>query len=176
MNMEELRSLSARYFRAADPQAQVAALDEAVAAGDTWHSLDNSLRLDLVTGLRDNAQSIHELRDVLPHFTVDRIRYDETALQGLVCGANVLEALFAELENIEPEARLTAQQANDILKRTGQRSGAKGRALYHPIRLGLTGSDAGPEISALFTLLNADTLRTRIRSALNILPPSKNKD
>ncbi len=176
MNMEELRSLSARYFRAADPQMQVTALDQAVATGDTWHSLDNAQRLDLVTGLRDNAQSIHELQNMLPHFTADRVRYDEEALQGLASGANVLEALFAELANIEPETSLAAQQAKDILKRTAQQSGAKGRALYHPIRLALTGSDAGPELSALLTLLSADTLRTRIRSALNILPPSKNKD
>jgi len=176
MNMEELRSLSARYFRAADPQMQVAALDQAVATGDTWHSLDNAQRLDLVTGLRDNAQSIHELQNMLPHFTADRVRYDEEALQGLASGANVLEALFAELANIEPETSLAAQQAKDILKRTAQQSDAKGRALYHPIRLALTGSDAGPELSALLTLLSADTLRTRIRSALNILPPSKNKD
>ena len=87
MNMEELRSLSARYFRAADPQMQVTALGQAVDGRRHVAQPRQALRLDLVTGLRDNAQSIHELRDVLPHFTADRIRYDETALHraGLRC-------------------------------------------------------------------------------------------
>jgi len=37
--------------------------------------------------------------------------------------------------------------------RVRETTGARGRILYHPLRLGLTGRDAGPELAALVPLL-----------------------
>jgi len=176
MNMEELRGLSARYFRAADPEAQVRALDEAIPEDDPWHGLDHVLRHDLVTGLRGNAVCLDELRRMLPDFTARDVRYDRQALESLHSASDVLESLLASLEDFAPGTRLGPETANAVLKKTSEQTGARGRALYHPIRQALTGSDFGPELSALLTLLNVDTLQTRIRAALDIFPPSKNKD
>ena len=36
---------------------------------------------------------------------------------------------------------------------TGRRTGAKGRGLYHPIRLALTGRPSGPELLRLVPLI-----------------------
>ena len=40
--------------------------------------------------------------------------------------------------------------------------GLKGRALFRPLRLAMTGSGAGPELGPLFDLLPADTIRSRL--------------
>jgi glutamyl-tRNA synthetase len=42
-------------------------------------------------------------------------------------------------------------------------SGAKGRALYHPLRLALTGEDQGPEMAALLPLLGHKRVAERLR-------------
>lgn len=42
-------------------------------------------------------------------------------------------------------------------------TGAKGRALFHPLRLALTGRDTGPEMKALLPLLGRDRVLARLR-------------
>jgi len=41
-------------------------------------------------------------------------------------------------------------------------TGAKGRALYHPLRLALTGEDQGPEMAALLPILGRDRVLERL--------------
>jgi glutamyl-tRNA synthetase len=42
-------------------------------------------------------------------------------------------------------------------------TGAKGRALYHPLRLALTAEDQGPEMAALLPLIGHDRVMARLR-------------
>ncbi len=44
-------------------------------------------------------------------------------------------------------------------------TGAKGRALFHPLRLALTGEDQGPEMAALLPLLGRDRTAARLQRA-----------
>jgi glutamyl-tRNA synthetase len=44
-------------------------------------------------------------------------------------------------------------------------SGRKGRALFHPLRLALTGEDSGPEMAALLPLIGRDRAIARLKSA-----------
>ena len=48
----------------------------------------------------------------------------------------------------------------------GAETGAKGRSLFHPLRLALTGRETGPELKALLPLLG----RARVEKRLNGLP------
>ena len=93
----------------------------------------------------------------------------------LTAGAAVLDALLEALPASDPHARLTASDASELLKRTAAQADVKGRALYHPIRLALTGSDSGPELSALLTLLTVDRIRERVHAA-NMFSPRTNKE
>ena len=42
-------------------------------------------------------------------------------------------------------------------------TGAKGRALFHPLRLALTGADSGPELKALLPLIGRDKALARLK-------------
>jgi glutamyl-tRNA synthetase len=45
-------------------------------------------------------------------------------------------------------------------------TGAKGRALYHPLRAALTGEDQGPEMAALLPLIGRERASARLQLAL----------
>ena len=45
-------------------------------------------------------------------------------------------------------------------------TGAKGRALYHPLRLALTGEEQGPEMAVLLPLLGRDKAMARLRAVV----------
>jgi glutamyl-tRNA synthetase len=40
--------------------------------------------------------------------------------------------------------------------------GVKGRALFRPLRLALTGTEAGPELAPMLEMLPAETVRARL--------------
>src|SRR5206468_10182969 len=67
-------------------------------------------------------------------------------------------AIVAKLDwSAEPWRALT-----DELKRT---SGRKGRELFHPLRLALTGRDSGPEMAGLVARMGRDRAVQRLEAA-----------
>ncbi|MEM1397539.1 MAG: glutamate--tRNA ligase, partial [Pseudomonadota bacterium] len=44
-----------------------------------------------------------------------------------------------------------------------EKTGAKGKALFMPLRLALTGRQRGPEMAKLFPLIGAQKARARLR-------------
>ncbi|MDQ3143849.1 MAG: glutamate--tRNA ligase family protein [Pseudomonadota bacterium] len=54
------------------------------------------------------------------------------------------------------------RQLTEALKAS---SGRKGRALFHPLRLALTGQDSGPEMAALLPIIGRDRAIARLRAA-----------
>lgn len=170
MSLDELQALSARVFRSADPAGQAARLDESLPAHDAWHGLDSAVRLELVSSLRENAANLRELAALLPLFTEARTRFSLDALSELAGARPVLGALAATVAEHAPDSRLSKDDANLAMRRAGEAAGVKGRHLYHPIRLALTGSDSGPELVALLTLLPAGLIRERVQAVLNLFP------
>jgi glutamyl-tRNA synthetase len=58
---------------------------------------------------------------------------------------------FASL--LPPERRLSIEDYRRVVAETGRQAGAKGRNLYHPLRLALTGLPSGPELLRLVPLI-----------------------
>jgi glutamyl-tRNA synthetase len=69
--------------------------------------------------------------------------------------AQAAELLLESLD--EPDA------AARWLKRLGEASGRRGRALYHPLRLALTAREHGPELKHLLPLIGRDRAERRLR-------------
>jgi len=176
MSLDELTALSARVFRAADPAEQVRQLDETLPAESAWHEFDPQVRLHLLASLRENAANLHELRALLPLFTEKEARFTSGALTELAESLPVLVALDQAMSAHSPDSRLEKDAAGAVLRGTGEKAGAKGRKLYHPIRLALTGSENGPELATLLTLLPAGLIRERVQTVLNIFSHCNHKE
>ncbi|MDY0226606.1 MAG: glutamate--tRNA ligase [Desulfomicrobium apsheronum] len=176
MSLDELTALSARVFRAADPAEQVRQLDETLPAESAWHEFDPQVRLHLLASLRENAANLHELRALLPLFTEKEARFTSGALTELAGSLPVLVALDQAMSTHSPDSRLDKDAAGAVLRGTGEKAGAKGRKLYHPIRLALTGSENGPELATLLTLLPAGLIRERVQTVLNIFSHCNHKE
>ena len=52
-----------------------------------------------------------------------------------------------------------------------EQTGRKGKALFHPLRLALTGRDSGPEMAPLVALMGRDRAVRRLRAAAASSPP-----
>jgi glutamyl-tRNA synthetase len=79
---------------------------------------------------------------------------------------------------LDPEDRAYVAQAASLLRWSDDpwhsltdalkaATGRKGRALFHPLRLALTGRDAGPDMKALLPLIGEAKARVRLERAGN---------
>ncbi len=176
LNLDELQAVSGRFFRESDPAMLTEALDQTLPTQDRWHGLDPTTRRELVVSLRENASCLHDLQNLLPHFTAESVSFSPSALAELKSGIPVLQVLDQILSTFPASERLDKGQAQTVLKETGVRAGVKGRHLYHPVRLALTGGDSGPELTALLTLLPTESIGRRVRAVLEFFSHCNHKD
>jgi nondiscriminating glutamyl-tRNA synthetase len=80
--------------------------------------------------------------------------------------AAVLSAYARRVEQVESGA-LTAEQFKQIIKDVQQETTAKGKDLYHPIRITITGSHSGPEFDKVIPIIEEGS-----RLALPVHVPS----
>ena len=81
----------------------------------------------------------------------------------------LLQALgdaFAKLETFD------AASLETMLKATATELKVKPKALVHPVRLALTGSNAGPSLYHLIEILGKQKSLARIERALAVIPSS----
>lgn len=75
----------------------------------------------------------------------------------------VLKDAMAELESMERDALVA------LFQRTSKALGIKGKPLYHPLRLALTGKNKGPELLGIMDLLGKEECIARICACLGHL-------
>ena len=73
------------------------------------------------------------------------------------------EALCTAAAALIPDDPLTDQSWSAFVEAVKTATGAKGKALFHPLRLALTGRENGPEMATIFPLIGAGRARGRLR-------------
>ncbi|MFN0024818.1 MAG: glutamate--tRNA ligase [Parvularculaceae bacterium] len=68
----------------------------------------------------------------------------------------------ASAASLVPDDPLTEQSWGAFVELVKAKTGAKGKALFHPLRLALTGREKGPEMAAIFPLIGARRARARL--------------
>lgn len=75
------------------------------------------------------------------------------------------EALLAAAADVLPDEPWNETTWASWTAQVAARTGRKGRALYHPLRLALTGREAGPELKVLLPLMGRERALSRLRGA-----------
>ena len=78
----------------------------------------------------------------------------------------LLDALADALERVAPDtSSLDGAGFKSLIQQCGRETGVKGRALFMPVRVALTGQLHGPELALLYDVLGVDVARRRLRGA-----------
>lgn len=99
-------------------------------------------------------------------FFKEEISYDETgkAILSEEQVPEVLRAFLQELEDLEP---FKAAEIKAAIKRVQKATGQKGKKLFMPIRVAVTGQEHGPELPNTIELLGKETVKKRIQNILS---------
>ncbi len=125
--------------------------------------------------IKDNRQWLETLVDIvregMHHMDeiVERVRFmfdnefqvEEEALETLKGEGTltIIEALREELAMVD---EIDEEYANSLMKKVQKRSGIKGKNLFMPTRVALSGSLHGPEFAKIIYLLGKDNILVRL--------------
>ena len=155
VNGEHLRLLSAEdftkrafaYLKEYDPQPH-----------------DENLLIKILPVFQDNIERFEQLPEKL-HFLADELHYEN---KDVLTGEEGREICKAALE-ILPQVTGADETLYDIfVSALKPKVKAKGKNLFMPLRIALTGKSHGPELKRIFPVLGLDRVRRRFERALEV--------
>ncbi|AVD54767.1 MULTISPECIES: glutamate--tRNA ligase [Heyndrickxia] len=96
-----------------------------------------------------------------PLFFTDEITYDEEAKE-ILSGEHVPEVLRAFLEELDRIEPFEAGEIKKAIKAVQKATGQKGKKLFMPIRVAVSGQTHGPELQSLIELLGREKVKKRL--------------
>jgi glutamyl/glutaminyl-tRNA synthetase len=112
---------------------------------------------------RDNLRTLADIASFMEIF--DPLRFSPTP-EALRTAGREREALAAFQEGLH-QGQTGDGYFRRVVRHAEERSGRKGKKLFLPLRLALTGRSDGPELERIVVLLGVEEVSARIEKALN---------
>jgi nondiscriminating glutamyl-tRNA synthetase len=169
-DVEKLAWVNRHYLKLADPE-RLARLSVPFFQREGWMGEPSAAQLEFLAHVVPLAAASVDRLDQVParlHFLFDYSAaraLQDSSIRAEAEGARpVIEALAVELASAGPLSDRETFRA--MATRVRERTGAKGKALFHPIRLALTGEAEGVELDvAVPAIERGATMMDRIPSA-----------
>lgn len=129
---------------------------------DDFIQEDKENILAIINEVKKDASTIDEVEEYLLPFTNLYAFNKEELLK-----FDFKELFKALLAEIESKSEILEEDVKDILISVKDKSGKKGKELFMPIRLTLTGMKHGMELKKIFALLGKEEIVKRIKQSLD---------
>jgi glutamyl-tRNA synthetase len=169
----KLRWFNAHYLRMlpredrAELFARWAANDPSVASAPDYQ--DPLWRGLLTDAMTDHVEALSQVPALAADVLVDEVKIEPPQRRELAdpVARRLVEEIAAIATRSADRATFTQAVSKAALGQLGARHGVKGRQLFHPIRIAVTGQEQGIELPVLLPLLGPARVAKRIRSALS---------
>ena len=169
-DVEKLAWVNRHYLKAAAP-ARLAELSVAHLQAAGWLTEPSPADRDYLTSVVPVVAAAIDRLDQLPErlrflfdFSAERALASETARAEAQQSAAVIRALAVELSTTPP--MLDREAFRGMASRVRATTGEKGKALFHPIRLALTGEPEGLELDAAVPAIETGRVAVAVCSGL----------
>lgn len=158
---EKLAWLSSKHIERMRLAELVAAVDPFIDR-ERYPIQDESLPV-VVDAVRTHLARFSDINDLLDPFvpTLDADAAERrAALRSDAAAVRVLSAVGSRLESLD---EWEADRIEQEIRAAGKETGARGRALFEPVRLALTGRSHGPPLAAVAEVLGRAAVRALLR-------------
>ena len=167
-NFEKLNWMNKEYIKAYD----VSKLTEMIIpylekAGFDIGKFDRKWLEKVVDATRDYLTVLSEAPVYMETFLKDDFEIEKDAAEFM--NEERLNVVKKFLEKVESAPEIDGELFKKIVKETGKELGVKGKNLFMPIRVGLTGKMKGVELDILVSLLGKDRVVKRLYHAISKL-------
>lgn len=166
---DKLRWLNAAYIRNDSTDNLLVRLEPFLrAAGYRLETLDAVWLKDVLETVKGELTTLAEIGDHIDLFFDERYALSEDARRLLAApGAREVVGAFGEhLKRAQGDPRDVYAAA---IRHAKEKSGARGKDLFMPVRAALTGKLKGPELDRVFIVLGVDSARRRLVQVEKIL-------
>ncbi|HKJ03841.1 MAG TPA: glutamate--tRNA ligase [Longimicrobiales bacterium] len=132
--------------------------DRFPAAADHW--------TDVVAALRSRLATYADINDHLPVLFPAADAAVDTPRAALAADPGAGEVLRAVLETLRDAHPWEDQALGKAVRAAGAQAGAKGAALFHPLRVALIGSETGPDLGKILAAIGRKEALARISAIL----------
>ncbi|UOD35853.1 glutamate--tRNA ligase [Deferribacteraceae bacterium V6Fe1] len=131
------------------------------------NDFDEEWLKDVVYSVKDKIATLREVDEQIKIYFEQSLPDEESLeLLNLETSPHVLQSYLNEIEGL---GNLTADKYKDITKKIQKDTGAKGKALFMVLRIGLTGQRTGPDMDKIATLLPVPEQVRRIEHILGLI-------
>jgi nondiscriminating glutamyl-tRNA synthetase len=123
----------------------------------------------LVETLKESISTISEIPQKAEFIFSEEIEIEEKLYNEFLNNENtkiLMSAIIEEITNID---EFDLEEAKTFMKKIQQKTGIKGKNLFMPTRVALTGSEHGPELVNILYLLGKDKIIKRARKVIEKL-------
>ena len=117
----------------------------------------------IVITIRESISNLSEIPEKVEIFFNNKIEpEDENALE-MLKGEQVPSLLNAFKEELDKIEEIDEEFSKGIMKKIQKATGVKGKNLYMPVRIALTGNNHGPELTNIIYILGKQNILDRIK-------------
>jgi nondiscriminating glutamyl-tRNA synthetase len=127
--------------------------------------VDDRWLVQVMDAVKDNIETLAEIRGYLPIFLPEEFSVDEEA-RAVLAEDRALQVVKAMEEVVKGLEGVHEDDFPQIVSELKKRTGLKGKKLFAPIRAALTGRIEGPELKKLIPLLGKSVVLERLAQVL----------
>ncbi|MDD3652710.1 MAG: glutamate--tRNA ligase [Desulfotomaculaceae bacterium] len=124
----------------------------------------------VVDSVREYLVCIEEITDHVDFFFVNEVNIEGDEAKDIINGDQAPAILMATQKKLAAYDELNHDCVKDILKEVGKELGVKRKQIFMTIRVALTGSTHGPDLSQVMVILGKDKVISRLGRALQRFP------
>lgn len=123
----------------------------------------------IVEVLRERLNKLEDLKDYNAFFTKSVVTLEDDEAREIISMPHVPELLKIFSDKILALEHLTADGVKMVLKEIQKDTGHKGKNLFMPVRVGITGQVHGPDIAVVIEILGPELTNERIMYSIEHL-------
>jgi len=120
----------------------------------------------VMSAIRDSIETLMEIKERAKVFFVDEFPYTEEIVNEVKSDENVYKVVEIFYNKIKNLPTITKEDFKNITKEIQKEYGYKGRALFHPIRIALTGEPSGVGLDLLVEVIGIERVKFRLERFL----------
>jgi len=136
-------------------------------AGLRVDQIDREYLVKIVNLLKENLVVLSQVEEYLGIFFDEKFSFEDGA-KAVLSDSKHRETLRLLLDALKDLSESVEADGSSLLSQVETKTGRKGKALYAPLRAGVTGMMKGPELVKILPLLGKERIMRRLTMALEI--------
>ncbi|WP_299228060.1 glutamate--tRNA ligase [Sulfurihydrogenibium sp.] len=120
----------------------------------------------VMSAIRDSIETLMEIKERAKVFFIDEFPYTEEIVNEVKSDENVYKVVEIFYNKIKNLSAITKEDFKNITKEIQKEYGYKGKALFHPIRIALTGEPSGVGLDLLVEVIGIERVKFRLERFL----------